>query len=478
MEQAHDVVCAIERARDLLDVQVDGWSIWPLLRRGVSGRLTSGPSLTVTAGTRLRQLAPAAPDPWRILRQRHARYVAKTYTSALRDTRDGLYRDIYFDDVLDGLRDYYKIETVNNPAFVPRRRRASIPSDLTTGVLDVATKLSSRFRRVVAVEQATDEMASRLADVLHPEIFPAWRIRGRVADFFWLKTFYGRLFDRLTPELVLTADIGDFGMVAAARERGVRVCEMQHGIFPRCHSAYSWTDYATPYRDQMPLPNDLLVYGDYWRDELESGGFWGDGLRVVGSPQMDRYRIQAEERAARRTSALSATTDLPLIVWTTQGVDVSRVAAFLRDFVGLLPPAGRYQLIVKLHPTYDQAHRATYEAAVAGIEGVQVVGGNESPATFDLLARAQAHVSVSSTCHYDALGMGVPTVIIPLVNHEIVMPLANKGFAVAVRDPRDMAEQMPTLLAQGSGVSHAIREQLYRHDAVRNIHRVVHGVTS
>jgi hypothetical protein len=369
------------------------------------------------------------------------------------------YRDIYFDDVLEGLSDYCKIETINNPAFISRRRHAAIPSAFTTGVLDVATKLCSRYRHSPDVARATEAMVQRLHGVIDPLVFSPSRIRARIADFFWLKMLYGRLFDRLRPEHVLTADIGDFGMVAAAKERQIRVLELQHGIFPKCHSAYSWTEYAVPYRNRMPLPNALLVYGEYWREELSEGGFWGDGLCAVGSPRLDRYRAQGR-----------AVQVVPTVVWTSQGINVPQAIAFIKAVVRERPPAEEYRLVIKLHPVYDEVHADDYRAAFAAHHGVTVVAGGEDPSTFDLLSSASLHLSVSSTCHYDALGLGVPTVVIPLANHEIVLPLVEQGFAECIADPLELASRLSELTRSSRNVPLEVGEYLYRPQAVANIH--------
>jgi hypothetical protein len=63
---------------------------------------------------------------------------------------------------------------------------------------------------------------------------------------------------------------------------------------------------------------------------------------------------------------------------------------------------------------------------------------NESPSTFELLRDADLHLSISSTCHYDALGLGVPTVILPFRTHEVVGNLVEAGHAERADSPADL----------------------------------------
>jgi hypothetical protein len=58
----------------------------------------------------------------------------------------------------------------------------------------------------------------------------------------------------------------------------------------------------------------------------------------------------------------------------------------------------------------------------------------------ELLAKADLHLSVSSACHFDAIGLGVPTAILALRNHETVMPLIDRGHAILAKSPKDLAD--------------------------------------
>ena len=55
------------------------------------------------------------------------------------------------------------------------------------------------------------------------------------------------------------------------------------------------------------------------------------------------------------------------------------------------------------------------------------------------------HVSVrQSASHYDAIGLGVPTIILPFKTHEIVLPLQRAGHAWLARTPEDLVSFVRT----------------------------------
>ena len=56
------------------------------------------------------------------------------------------------------------------------------------------------------------------------------------------------LLKRIRPRILFVADPGEYAIVAAAKELGVKVIELQHGINDRYHCGYAWTRYALPYK--------------------------------------------------------------------------------------------------------------------------------------------------------------------------------------------------------------------------------------
>jgi hypothetical protein len=125
-------------------------------------------------------------------------------------------------------------------------------------------------------------------------------------------------------------------------------------------------------------------------------------------------------------------------------------------------------LYVKLHPVYETS-KESYKAAFGGNSRVHVVLGNEPPSTFELLTQAQLHVSISSTCHYDALGLGVPTVILPFTTHDIVLSLHQAGHAYLAYTPQELLEIV--LHCKDHAVPPEISEWYFTSGALENIKR-------
>ncbi len=448
----------VEEKYDLLQYKIDGWCVWPAQRFAVGQTLQN---LAFDGGKKaftrqeiwkvaLRDIASAA-------RLRRVRYVVKTSSSAHTEYENGLRKDIYFDDVLQALGHHYKIEWLNNHSFFDDGTGYAVPRDLSTFAMDI---LSRRLAREFSADRSdvVEPIVHALRQGLGVPGFTADRIAGDVARFRGQKRAYSWLFSRLCPKRLLLADSGDFAVVAAARELGIEVVEFQHGFTHRHFPGNSWSKYALPYKRSMPLPNRMFLYGEHWQRELAANGFWSSELTAVGSVRVDKFRSRGLDRPD----------DECKIVLTTQGLETDRVIAFVSQFVRLAAGRLRFQLHIKLHPGYH-TNVESYESAFRDCESVHVVPASSTPGTFALLAKAHLHMSISSTCHFEALALGVPTVVLPIAGSEIVQPLVDAGHAFRPETPEELLDI--ALRFREHVVPDALGEQYFARNVMPNMIR-------
>lgn len=457
-QEALDQLCDVEQTRGLLQYQVDGWSAWPLIRFEVSLLLTG---LTFARGqpeSRLRRGIRGLRELPSLLWLPVRRHVIKTYSSGLIEKVDQRYRDVWFDDVMIAAGSVFKIEVENSPPFAARSRNALIGRNISGAAIDTAAALR-RFSPGADVAPASRIFGSALRDDLGlTSIDDDW-VSRRLHRFIASKKIYRSILRRVRPEFVVVADPGEHALVAAGKEQGCSVLELQHGIADVSHASYVWPDVAKAYRSRMPISDRLLLYGEHWRRELDRCGFWGESLRVVGSPRVDRYRKQPSRRPD----------DVCAIVFTTQGLDGGRVTSFLRDVLERLIPGLPVRLVVKLHPIYDSDPQPYREAFAPFREHVEVLPAYEGASTFELLQRASLHMSIASASHYDAVGLGVPTVVLPFSTHESVLPMVQAGHANLVRNTDELVSLIRNW--RNVKVSTEVSEYYFRFGALANILR-------
>jgi hypothetical protein len=145
-------------------------------------------------------------------------------------------------------------------------------------------------------------------------------------------------------------------------------------------------------------------------------------------------------------------------------VDRERLIDFVADFLKIAEGDLDFRFHIRLHP--GEPDKEPYENAFGDNKHVFVSLGNEPPSTFQLLAEASFHLSIYSTCHYEALALGTPTVILPLAGYEVVKHLHKSGHAFFAQTPQELFD----IIAQYSNhVDREVGAFYFRHGALKNM---------
>jgi hypothetical protein len=179
------------------------------------------------------------------------------------------------------------------------------------------------------------------------------------------------------------------------------------------------------------LPDLITVYGAYWTELLKHTALGSlNRIRSVGAPMIEASRALRERQFATDP-------DKPMLTLTSQGIAAERLADFVAAFLKLCPTP--LELNIRLHPGYE-ATANQYGAVFSSDPRVVLWRGNSRPDTFEMIAMSDLHLSISSACHFEALGIGTPTAIIALPSHELVRDLAERGDAILIDSPQALAD--------------------------------------
>jgi hypothetical protein len=402
----------LEHRHGLFDHRVDGWSAWRVMRFPVF-QLIEGLPLSTVPLPPWRRVASAAAATlrfaWLLLRAPRRELMVKTYRSALRVREGDRWCDVYFDCLLQRRGDALKLEVVNSFAYAAQAAMAWRAPDLDAVIFTFWGRV---LGRLMPVNDGgfCDATARTLAAEAGLQVSPTF-LRSRLCTVYWQVRLYSWLLMRVRPRNVLVADTGDYALSIACRRRNVRFIEMQHGVFDARHAdaVPAWVQGSDA---ELVLPERLACFGDYWVTRL-AGTRLAAGIAVpTGNPVIDRMREQQRLASARDA-------DVVHLVVTSQGLDRERLEQWLLDMLDAVPAGRRWRLTVKLHPAYDEG--AAAYGRLASRAGVTVVPGPGSPNVFELLVDADLHLSIASACHYDAVALGVPTLVVPLAGHESML---------------------------------------------------------
>lgn len=357
---------------------------------------------------------------WRL---RPATYMVQSlYSGARLQGPDG-YGDVWFDDILENIPGGTKFVRFNAPGYTDKQTKLRKPFSYDTTLL---IYLASAFARLFPAKDPEGN-AEKIAALSQPGLglsylTPAF-LRKRISVFLWQKRLLKILLRIVRPRTVIVIDSGEFALMNACQDLGIRFFELQHGVFTRFHPR----SLRRKYTDTPGLlhPDVFGLYGKFWEEELVGTHYSGKkNLRVIGNALQEKYRAKKEK-----------THSVPTLVLTTQPFNLG-LEGFLKNFLECTKD--NFLLIIKLHPASGKDPGAL--GIVAGDPRVKILSAAEGANTYDLIATADYHLSVFSACHYDALAIGTPTVVIALDGHELMDNLVSEKLAVLVKTPQELAE--------------------------------------
>ena len=447
----------IEEDQRLFEIKVDGWCVWPTIRTHI-GRYLENVQIEKVTRRRLFDLVVyAIKDFFTLLHIRKSRFLIKSSTSARREKIGDHYKDIYFDDLLVEIKDFFKIEAINNFRMMHHSKQALIKSNMTSSLFDFLGLVLANFE---LGPWYIHSQAVRTYEILRDdhqiEALPIKWIKKRYLHFYWGKKFHKWLLNRVQPEYALIISPGNYDLFAAARERGMRTIELQHGALSQEHLFYNWHASSLKYKHQMPIAGELFLHGDFSKDEMNTLGFWGESLKVVGSLRMDSYRKNKPSKSNEHCTLL----------FCSQGVERQKVIELFTELLKISRSKLELELYIKLHPGYE-SDSEPYTEAFNNYENVKIVHGKSFPSTYELICRSHFHISLYSSTHYESLALGTPTIILPFANSGFIINLYNRGHAFMVDNAADLLDIV--LQWQTYKLPSEISEYYFRSNALENI---------
>ncbi len=355
---------------------------------------------------------------------------------------DGTWWDLYCDPVLPKLKRsfVYAEEPDLGGHFTPARTAdayyldgiwlASVaadrlaPSGLTRECAGALAEAEARLRERTGVSVRLRRMASAA-------------LKRRSAAL----PLYRRLLARLRPKLVVVVvSYGKETLVEAARERGIPVAELQHGVIHGHHLGYAY-----PSGTKRDFPDWLLTFGDYWRTAAPLP-LPRERVVAVGYPYF-------EAESARHTGVPRR----DQVLFLSQGAIGARLSRLAAAVAGRHP----WRIVYKLHRAEYADWRARYPWLADG--RVQVLDTDDVP-LYRLFAESRAQVGVFSTAVYEGLGFGLPTFLAELPGIESMAELLASGSALRVRN----AEELVCALGRARSAAPDV-ERFFRGDATRRL---------
>lgn len=399
---------AMDIDRTLMTVGFDGWLAWPIVKERLwllaQQRVNTGddhgrsPAEVVgRLGGGLWQLALG------LARPRRARY-AFLYEERDVVLPDGRTLHPHLGSAAQQRPDdlHYVYAWNQAAGASPVRRR--IIHDRCVGALAAVAA------RAVRATPALRQVATRITEVAMrhlPELEPG-AIQHVVADqlarFRVRRRIFRALFSAWHVERVVVLDPdAKAAEIVAARDLGLPVVEVQHGMFSAREPEYSWTKAHREVPLPLPLPDRVIVFGPAWQRELVGAGYWHEHeVLLASSPALQAYR---DRRAARDPSRRDVVLG---VMYASQAYMREDALAFWREVLSAWRARGVrcFRLDIKLHPA-EQSDAASYwQLAEEFSDLCRVLPASVDG--LDALLEADIVVGYTSLMLLEALAIGVP----------------------------------------------------------------------
>jgi hypothetical protein len=422
----HKTFFQMEEENKLFDAKCYGFSPWRVMRNYVFNRylnLGLSQSRLPTIYRIFLALQSTILLAWILLRGRKVDLLVKTCATALRSQKSGKWHDIVFDPLLENGYSHLKIMEINSSSFQSRVKYAAFPAHFEPTAVTFWGKILGKFfpADLSGFESSVVEAVKKYLSI----DVDAATLNALASTAIWQSKIYGLLLARTRPGLVIVSDTAEFGLRLACLRAEIPFAEIQHGVFDPLHPD-AIPESAPGTDEELLVPDFFLTKGQYWIDRL--AGFRNARVAIpVGSSSIDELRHQLKTPRETRPFTL---------VLSSQGQSESQLISWIKAILVSAPFEKPMTFHIKLHPLYDPVDNFTLP--LAEYKQVQVHSGASEPNIYSLLSSADLHLSVSSACIFDAASMGVPSLVIPVGGHEIILDAIDNRAIFLAETPDDV----------------------------------------
>ncbi len=171
-------------------------------------------------------------------------------------------------------------------------------------------------------------------------------------------------------------------LIAVLKEKGVKIIEIQHGIIGPMHRGYNYAK-----KDSLlPTPDTVYVYNKFWKDELIEAGYY--------LPEQIEVKGRLKYELIKKDIVLE---DGRFIVFTGQGGFYNEINRLLKDATKVLKQKN-IKLLYLPHPNESKEQLSQLHKS----DVVEILS-QKRYITEQYIYNALAHISVYSSCHFDAI---------------------------------------------------------------------------
>jgi len=205
-------------------------------------------------------------------------------------------------------------------------------------------------------------------------------------------------------------------LVGALKYNNIEVFERQHGLVGAMHRGYNYAVKS----DLLPTPNKVIVYDEFWKQELIDAGYFKEENILIESKIQYNYIKKIEPF------------DKTYILFTGQGIKHKEIGKFINNSLDHLKNNDIYFVYLP-HPAEEDINFEIKSNYVKILK-------NKNFITEQYIKSAIAHISIYSSCHFDAINLLGKTYVFDINGNNIMKYYREKysGKVIFIKEIKDI----------------------------------------
>ncbi len=237
---------------------------------------------------------------------------------------------------------------------------------------------------------------------------------------------YKKILKKVKPKVIVevvsySADCMAINQIA--KEMGIPTIELQHGVMDSKHIAYNYGGS----KNIIQFPDYELVFSEYWK-KVTAAPIDRSKIIPVGYPFFDR--------GIRETRESVGDVEKRGICFISQGNTGDKLSRLALELSKVLND-NEWVIYYKLHPGEFLAWKESYPWLVNS--NVNVIDG-KGMSLYEVFARSEYQVGVSTTAIYEGFGFGLKTLIYRIYLSEYFETVCSMGYAQYVESANEIKE--------------------------------------
>jgi hypothetical protein len=236
------------------------------------------------------------------------------------------------------------------------------------------------------------------------------------------KNNYYRLFSKYQTDIIfIICSYGKEAIICAAKELGIPIVELQHGIISPLHLGY---DYP-PNHNKVNFPDYFFSFGPAW-GQMAHFPIPQEKIIPIGYQYLNTAVLKLKDVMKKDQ-----------VLFLSQGTIGDRLSDFAVNLLDHRP--SHVSIVYKLHPgeylRWRTEYKSLYDASEKGL--ITVIDG-DNPPLYELMAESKWQIGVNSTALFEGMAFKCKTYIVDLPGIEYVETLIDNNEFFLVQKPEEI----------------------------------------